>query len=308
MSPNTSKNILFTAVLIASMFSVSNLGIAGSTPTVRAFPCYTQTLESQDGYLNFFGSPQVKASTPTPIGCNPCETRIEPPPVEVLNYFDVKSFFGNIKVGASSPIPAYCNPGGGVITINSTQNSSSNISATISSSSITPKKDQASIISFNPSKLQNGKKLPVTGVLAGADDKLAIEDPYTCGGNVHGSVEYSGDYDNIIVSVTALNNLTNITYTLPVDFNKSSHLYEAKVNYKELTEADYKVTYSAINKNSKELLDKHSYPAFITQNCSKLQLARTGGAPNVVDLAYGAMMMVGFLGCISLIFSNKKAK
>lgn len=143
---------------------------------------------------------------------------------------------------------------------------------------------------YDPLKLKNQKKQPSRGVLSESDDRSSIADPYECGGDIHGDVEYSGDYNNLRVKILLLNKSNSKTIELPAIIDNVSHLYVAKIDYNKIPEANYLVQYSVESKISNRVLDKGEYTFFITNKCNVLKskaidktdnnitLARTGGA------------------------------
>lgn len=99
-----------------------------------------------------------------------------------------------------------------------------------------------------------------------ADDRAAIKDPYSCGGNIYGSVEYAGDYSNIEVLV---NLAGQMNYNLPVEFNEVIGTYTAKIDYSLIKEDNYDINYQIVSKISSKKLDEGFYSVFISNKCGQ---------------------------------------
>ncbi len=169
--------------------------------------------------------------------------------------------------------------------------------------------ETASTKIYDPFKLYNGKKRPVSGVLSSVDDKSSIEDPYICAGDIHGFVDYSGDYNNVEVRVEIKDSVSGIVTNLPAELDPITHLYVAKVDYGTVKESNYDINYSVYSRLTKKILDQGNYSAFITQNCKKVKpvvqnenaviLSRTGGGSNIVNTSLILLVVLGFVSIMS---------
>ena len=268
-------------------------------------------------------------------------------PNSFLNLYNI---FQPITASASAPIPVPdCCPihpqvvgctavaqGGGVVTINQASTNSA-VSSSITQSTTTtqvqsglPKpnltlnsltsKTQASTSSptetastkiYDPFKLNNGKKRPASGVLSSVDDKASIDDPYICGGDIHGYVDYSGDYNNVEVIVEIKDSVSGLVQSIPVVLDPIDHLYVAKIDYRIIKESNYDIKYSVYSKFNKKLLDQGNYSAFITKNCGtkkveNITLARTGGKSNLTNISFVLAFILGIAGISSFGKDNNK--
>ena len=200
-----------------------------------------------------------------------------------FNYFECYSTLSNVNITIE---PA---TGGGSITITAQSIltlSSSSSSSNISTSSTTTSEPTFTTKAFDPKKLSSGKAKPVFGVLSSADDTASVEDPYSCGGDIHGVVESSGGLDKIDVKVTIK---ANNSLDLLVDFDRKTGIYISKIDYNTLIPSNYYVTYKVVSKKTNKTLDEGLYKTYIKPNCDskkevintnkpvKLLLARTGG-------------------------------
>ena len=221
------------------------------------------------------------------------------------------------SVSSITPIVPLATSAGGAITISNNQPTSSQNTTSSSSkptSSTTTPEPSASTKIFDPKKLLNNKTKPSFGVLSSADDKAAIEDPYDCAGDVHGAVEYSGDYNNIEVKVNVQG---KTIYELPLEFDRKTGTYVAKVDYDIVSDGEYIINYKVISKLSSKTLDEASYKVFITQKCesvkeiivenkvNEINLARTGGNQTLINLPLIIIIIVGIVSCLSLAYRKE---
>ncbi len=217
--------------------------------------------------------------------------------------------------------PIQTSQGGGSITITNIQSSSSQ---TTSSSTITQSSTQTSFstksttseptetlttTAFDINKLKNNKSKPRTGVLSESDDKFSIEDPYSCGGDIYGFLEYSGNNENLEVMVKIKNKLNDQKYNLSTEFDISTGIYRAKIDYATIPESNYTITYSAKLKLSNKILGSGNYDANITNKCKvdqsaslseEVNLPRTGGNEKSINLSLFIMFFIIYLAWSSL--------
>ncbi len=183
----------------------------------------------------------------------------------------------------------------------------------ISTTSLTPTSETpkipfietASTKIYDPLKLKKGKTKPSFGVLSSSDDKASVEDPYICGGDIHGYVDYSGDYKNVEIRVEIKDSVSGIVTNVPAELDPITHLYVAKIDYNSIKEANYDINYSVYSRLSNRILDQGAYSTFITQNCvvekpalpneSVVALARTGGNSNTSNLSFIIALVLGLL-------------
>ena len=242
---------------------------------------------------------------------------------DLLDRFQI---FQPVQASAAECRPVVAQGGGGTIQISnqaenvdkkalveqSVQSSSQSTTSTTLISSTTSTTPVPSILSnletptetastkiYDPFKLKSGKMKPSFGVLSSIDDKASIEDPYVCSGDIHGYVDYSGDYSNVEVIVGIKDTVSGEVTNVPVTLDPITHLYVAKVDYSSVKESNYDINYSVYSRLSKRVLDQGNYSAFITQNCGVnkaigqnedvVVLARTGGAS---DISFGSRLIL----------------
>jgi hypothetical protein len=162
------------------------------------------------------------------------------------------SQFSSSSSSNSSTVPTQGSGGGGVITIGQSVLNPNNLSSVSSVSS-------QSIINVD---LQNqiGGSL---GTLSIKDLGFKIVDPYTCGGDIKGTLT-----DKTVKTIKyqffkkgEIN--SSFVYEVPVVDGE----FQLQIDYSIIPEADYKITFTGTNSNSQT--QSGSFEAFVTNNCDK---------------------------------------
>jgi SdrD B-like domain len=125
---------------------------------------------------------------------------------------------------------------------------------------------------YDPARLANRNIVPVL-----PNDQLSVDDPYECGGNIHGFFVYSGSYSDVTIKIKVVNKVTGQVFNYSPGFNNLG-MYEAVIDYGLVPEGDYNIEYTATSKFGAKA--SGDYDAFITKNCNTTKVQNIA-IPNV---------------------------